>query len=116
MNEVIVIAEVGVNHNGDLDNAVQLIDIAAKAGADFVKFQTFIPKKLVTKYAETVTYQKKTSKESYQLNLLSKNCLNFSQFKQLHTYSKKIGMNLLSSPFDEQSLNFLLKLFDSFSV
>lgn len=109
-NNLKIIAEAGINHNGDINKAFSLIDKAKEAGASFVKFQTFIPKNLVTKYAETVTYQKKTSKESYQLNLLSKNCLNFSQFKQLYSYSKKIGINLLSSPFDEQSLNFLLKL------
>ena len=56
MKNVIIIAEAGVNHNGDLEKAIKLVDIAAKAGADFVKFQTFNSNKLVTKQAPKAIY------------------------------------------------------------
>ena len=61
MDKVIFIAEAGVNHNGDLDNAIKLIDVAAKAGADFVKFQTFKAKNLVTKQAQKAIYQQENT-------------------------------------------------------
>ena len=67
----IIIAEAGVNHNGSLKLAKQMIDEAEKAGADYIKFQTFKPEKLVSKYAQKADYQKKTtgSQES-QLQML----------------------------------------------
>ena len=57
----IIIAEAGVNHNGSLKLAKQMIDEAAKAGTDYIKFQTFKPEKLVSKYAQKADYQKKTT-------------------------------------------------------
>ena len=57
MNHVCVIAEAGVNHNGNIEIAKKMIDVAKEAGADYVKFQTFIPEKLVSKYAEKAEYQ-----------------------------------------------------------
>ena len=105
-----IIAEAGINHNGDIKKAYKLIDVAEKSGADFVKFQTFIPNNLSTNYATTVTYQKNRTKENYQKSLLEKNNLNFSDFKKLYKYTKKKSIKILSSPFDNESLEFLLSL------
>lgn len=105
-----IIAEAGINHNGDIKNAFKLIDVAEKSGADFVKFQTFIPNNLSTNYATTVTYQKNRTKENYQKSLLEKNNLKFSDFKKLYNYTKKKSIKILSSPFDNESLEFLLSL------
>ena len=82
-NKLNIIAEAGINHNGDINKAYQLIDFAKESGAQFIKFQTFVPENIVTKYAKTVTYQKNNSKELYQYNLLKNNCLNFSDFTNL---------------------------------
>tara|TARA_B100001057_G_scaffold60283_1_gene53476 strand:+ start:542 stop:1564 length:1023 start_codon:yes stop_codon:yes gene_type:complete len=105
-----IIAEAGINHNGDIKNAFKLIDVAEKSGADFVKFQTFIPNNLSTNYATTVTYQKNRTKENYQKSLLEKNNLKFSDSKKLYNYTKKKSIKILSSPFDNESLEFLLSL------
>ena len=80
----IIIAEAGVNHNGSLKLAKQMIDEAAKAGADYIKFQTFKPEKLVSKYAQKADYQKKTtgSQES-QLQMLEKLALSYDDFVEL---------------------------------
>ncbi len=109
-NKLNIIAEAGINHNGDINKAYKLIDFAKESGAQFIKFQTFIPQNIVTKYAKTVTYQKNNSKELYQYNLLKNNCLNFSDFTKLYNYAKKKRIDLISSPFDDESLDFLLKL------
>ena len=76
-----IIAEAGVNHNGSLKLAKQMIEEAAKAGADYIKFQTFKPEKLVSKYAQKADYQKKTtgSQES-QLQMLGKLALSYDDF------------------------------------
>jgi len=71
MDKIIIIAEAGVNHNGNIKTAKQLIDAAAKAGANFVKFQTFQAEKLVSKFAQKADYQKKTTdKNESQLNMI----------------------------------------------
>ena len=72
-NKVIIIAEAGVNHNGDLDLAKKLIDVAAEAGADYVKFQTFVADSLVSKVAEKADYQKvNTGNNDSQYEMLKK--------------------------------------------
>lgn len=87
----IIIAEAGVNHNGSLKLAKQMIDEAAKAGADYIKFQTFKPEKLVSKYAQKADYQKKTtgSQES-QLQMLEKLALSYDDFVELKKYCEQI--------------------------
>lgn len=107
----IIIAEAGVNHNGSVKLAKQMIEEAAKAGADYIKFQTFKPEKLVSKYAQKADYQKKTtgSQES-QLQMLEKLALSYDDFVELKKYCEQIGIGFLSTPFDEDSIRFLDRL------
>lgn len=103
-----IIAEAGVNHNGSIELAKQMIEEAARAGADYIKFQTFKPEKLVSKYAQKADYQKKTtgSQES-QLQMLEKLALSYDDFVELKKYCEQIGIGFLSTPFDEDSIRFL---------
>ena len=105
---IIIIAEAGVNHNGSLKLAKQMVEEAAKAGADYIKFQTFKPEKLVSKYAQKAEYQKKTtgSQES-QLQMLEKLALSYDDFVELKKHCEQIGIGFLSTPFDEDSIRFL---------
>lgn len=105
---VMVIAEAGVNHNGSLALAKKMIDAAKDAGADYIKFQTFIPKELVAKDAQKAEYQKKTTGtgESQQ-EMLEKLALTFEDFKELKEYCKEVGVGFLSTPFDFESIEFL---------
>ena len=105
---VLIIAEAGVNHNGDLKLAKELALKAKEAGADIVKFQTFIPENLVTDSAEKAGYQKETTgeKES-QLEMLKKLALSKDDFIELKRYCEDIGIRFLSTAFDMESVNFL---------
>ena len=108
MDEVIIIAEAGVNHNGSLENAKKLVDVAAAAGADFVKFQTFKTELNLTKKAKKAGYQEKsTGKEESQYDMVKKLELSFENFTEIKQYcdTKKIGF--LSTGFDAPSLDFL---------
>jgi N,N'-diacetyllegionaminate synthase len=110
--KTIVIAEIGVNHNGSIFKAKKLIDIAKKANADFVKFQSYIPDEIVTNDLPKLNYQKnknKNKKESMK-QLLDKYYLNFNNLKILKNYSKKKKINFLCSPFGEKSFLFIKKL------
>ena len=103
-----VIAEAGVNHNGDIRLAKKLIDYACEAGADAVKFQTFIPENVISIFAEKAPYQKElTDSEESQLDMVRKLRLTFEQFIELNEYSKIKGIMFLSTPFDIDSLDFL---------
>ena len=111
MNKVIVIAEAGVNHNGDLDKAIKLIDVAAKAGADFVKFQTFKAKKLVTKQAQKAIYQQEnTSGSSSQFDMLSQLEIPADWYPKLIQRCKEKEIGFLSTGFDIESIDFLDQL------
>lgn len=111
MNRVFIIAEAGVNHNGDLSLAKQLIDIAADAKADAVKFQTFVAEKLVSKFAEKAAYQKvSTDSSENQLNMIKKLELKFNQFEELKDYAASKNIMFLSTPFDFPSIDFLKSL------
>lgn len=105
---VIVIAEAGVNHNGSMELAMKMVDEAKKAGADYIKFQTFVPENLVSQYAEKAEYQKKTtgSGES-QLDMLKKLALTEQDFVELKAYCEGIGIGFVSTPFDLDSIAFL---------
>lgn len=107
----LVIAEAGVNHNGDENLAFELIDIAKSAGADVVKFQLFQAEKLTTQKAELAEYQKKnisTDSTQSQYDMLQKLELSPSVFSQLANYCSTQGIEFLSTAFDTESLNFLV--------
>lgn len=108
MSRVLIIAEAGVNHNGDLETAKKMADTAQKCGADIVKFQTFNPKKIVSKQAPMATYQKEnTGKTESQEAMLSKLVLTKKEFCRLAEYCREIGIEFLSTPFDVESIRFL---------
>jgi N,N'-diacetyllegionaminate synthase len=106
-----IIAEAGVNHNGDLDCAKRLIDAAHEAGADAVKFQTFKAENLVTLSAKKADYQTKNdSVTTTQFQMLKNLEFSESDFKKLSSYAKKRGLIFLSSAFDDASLDLLIRL------
>lgn len=104
---VSIIAEAGVNHNGDIKLAYQLIDVAHKAGADYIKFQTFIPDQLVSNTAQKAEYQNKSTSSGTQIEMLKKLALTHEQFGELSDYCKKTGIGFLSTGFDEKSVRFI---------
>ena len=103
---VYIIAEAGVNHNGSLTMAKELLQIAKNAGADAVKFQTFQAENIVTKDAEKARYQKEnmSSEDAVQLSMLKRLELPFEDFLELAAYAKRLSIDFLSTPFDEKSL------------
>lgn len=108
MKHVIIIAEAGVNHNGSFELAKKMVDAAKEAGVDYVKFQTFNPKKLVSKYAEKAEYQKETTgSDETQLQMLQKLALTEDNFLSLHDYCREVGIGFISTPFDLDSITFL---------
>ena len=108
---VFIIAEAGVNHNGSLELAKKLIDVAVEAGADAVKFQTFKAVNLVSQTAEKADYQKQTTDESEsQFDMIKKLELDFDAHKNLIEYCKERKIMFLSAPFDHDSINLLNEL------
>lgn len=112
MDKVLIIAEAGVNHNGDLKTALELVHKAAEAKADIVKFQTFKAAKLATNSAKTADYQNKNLKSSNtsQLEMLKKLELSYDDHFTLMNEAKKLGIGFLSTAFDFESLDFLISL------
>jgi len=109
MSRVLIIAEAGVNHNGDEKLAFELVDAAYKAGADIVKFQTFKAKKLVISSASQADYQvKNTRKQESQLAMLSRLELSYEVHHKLLAYCNNLGIDFLSTAFDSESLHFLV--------
>lgn len=105
---VYIIAEAGVNHNGSYELACRLVDAAKNAGADCIKFQTFVSKNLVSRKAQKADYQKiTTGAEDTQLDMIKKLELPFSDFKKLKNYCDRVGISFLSTPFDQESIDFL---------
>ncbi|WP_016989884.1 N-acetylneuraminate synthase [Flavobacterium sp. ACAM 123] len=111
-NKVIVIAEAGVNHNGDINKAFQLIDAAVIAGVDYVKFQTFKAENLVSKSAKKATYQIQNTKNenNSQLEMLKQLELSHSQHEQIIAYCKEKKIKFFSTAFDLDSLDYLAAL------
>ena len=108
---VFIIAEAGVNHNGSIKLAKELIDVAVESGADAVKFQTFKAEKLVTKTAEKAAYQKKTTDVSEsQFDMIKRLELDLSAHKELLNYCQEKGIMFLSTPFDHHSIDLLSDL------
>ena len=107
-NNVFIIAEAGVNHNGSIDLAKKLIDVASLSGADAIKFQTFKADKLVTKKALKANYQNQTThKKESQYDMIKKLELDIHTHKKLIDYSNKKKIMFLSSPFDLDSIDLL---------
>ncbi|HAU32285.1 MAG: N-acetylneuraminate synthase [Desulfotomaculum sp. 46_296] len=118
-SRVFIIAEVGVNHNGSLDLAMQMVDLACKSGADAVKFQTFKAERIVTSFAERALYQQKNMPHKFesQLEMIKKLELSFDDFRKLKEYCDRRRIAFLSSPFDLESVNFLDELnLDCFKI
>ncbi|MGJ1224636.1 N-acetylneuraminate synthase [Sphingobacterium siyangense] len=109
MNKVIIIAEAGVNHNGSLENAFKLVDVAANAGVDYVKFQTFKADKLVAKSARKAEYQIQNTKDvnGSQLDMLKRLELSHKDHERLIQYCNQKNVNFFSTAFDLESLQYL---------
>jgi N-acetylneuraminate synthase len=106
-----IIAEAGVNHNGSLDLAKQLVDAAQKAKADAVKFQTWITEKLLTADAPMAAYQKKNvGQESSQFEMAKQLELSYDDFREIKAYSDHKGILFFSTPDEEDSADFLDEL------
>jgi N,N'-diacetyllegionaminate synthase len=111
LSHTFVIAEAGVNHNGDLDLAMRLVDVAADAGADAVKFQTFKARRLVSGSAPKADYQKLTTDAAEsQFEMLQRLELSDENHRQLFQYCAGRGIAFISTPFDESSADFLAAL------
>ena len=111
MKRTLIIAEAGVNHNGDIAKAKALIDKGAEAGVDYVKFQTFKAEKLVTKQAKRASYQDKNTQDNdSQYEMLKKLELSQALHQELMDYCNQKGVKFLSTGFDSESLVFLAQL------
>lgn len=106
-----IIAEAGVNHNGDINIAYNMIDAAKKSGVDCIKFQTFRTEKLVTITAKKAEYQvENTHNNDSQFEMLKKLELSFEDFKNIKKICDKVGIEFMSTPFDMESVDLLEKL------
>lgn len=104
---VYIIAEAGVNHNGSFEIACKLVDAAKAAGVDCIKFQTFKSKNLVSQNAQKAEYQKDTTGEGSQVDMLKRLELSYDEFLELKDYCDQVGICFLSTPFDFDSIDFL---------
>lgn len=117
MSKVLIIAEAGVNHNGDIATAKKMVHEAKKCGADIVKFQTFNPKLLCSKHAAMADYQKENlGVEQSQEEMLRKLALKQEDYVELARYCKETGIKFLSTPFDIESIWFLDSLQDIWKI
>lgn len=110
MEKLYIIAEAGVNHNGDIEIAKKLIDLAVEAGADAVKFQTFQARNLCVKDAPKARYQKKNNPDESQFEMLKRLELDFEAHKILISHCRKKKIAFMSSPFDIESVDLLAQL------
>jgi len=112
-----IIAEAGVNHNGKLELAKKLVDVAVEAGADAVKFQTFKAENLVSRSAGKAEYQEKTTGTTEsQFEMIKRLQLSFEDFRKIKKYCDKKGIIFLSTPFDYESVDFLEKLVPLYKI
>lgn len=108
MSEIFIVAEIGCNHNGDFKLAKKMVDEAKKAGVNAVKFQTFKADQLISKYAPKAEYQiKVTGNSESQLEMTRKLELPYNEFVILEDYAKELGLEVFSTPFDFDSIDFL---------
>lgn len=105
-----IIAEVGVNHNGSIDLALRLVDVAVQAGADAVKFQTFTAEKLARPGAEKAQYQKDATGDGDQYGMLKQLELSPDSHLRLFRRCAELGIEFMSTPFDEAAADFLLSM------
>ena len=117
-NKVLIIAEIGVNHNGKIDLAFELINVASESGADIVKLQTSIPNLVTSRYAPKADYQlSSTESRETLLEMCNKLNLSFEDTRTLKLYAEKKDIKFLSTPFDIVSIDFLNKLgLDCFKI
>lgn len=107
----LIIAEAGVNHNGNLNTALELCDAAKAAGADIVKFQTWKTEKIITHNVKQAEYQtKNVGKEEAQFDMLKKLELPYDDFRKIKLYCDKIGIAFASTADEEESLDFLVDI------
>jgi len=116
MNKTFIIAEAGVNHNGRLDLALKLVDAAAFAGVDAIKFQTWKTELLLTRGTELAEYQKASQENNSQFDMLKKLELTYFEFSQIKTYCDKKNIMFLSTPDEIESAKFLDDLQDIFKI
>ena len=118
MSHVYIIAEAGVNHNGDLKIAKEMVGVAKNAGVDAIKFQTFVTENLVTRNAQTAEYQKhNTGKQETQFEMLKRLELSYDDYKELKELCCEKGIEFLSTPFDVESIKMLERLnIDKFKI
>lgn len=111
MKNIFIIAEAGVNHNGSLTRAIDMIKVAANSGADAIKFQTFIASDLATSHAKKAKYQSiNSSKDESHLKMLTKLALPLKDFKVLKQECTKNNIEFMSTAFDLKSLQYLSSL------
>ena len=103
-----IIAEAGVNHNGDITIAKQLIDAVKEIGADAVKFQTWVTELIVTEDSSSAAYQETNTGTQSQFELLKSLELSHSEFSEMRNYAKSVGVHFLSTPDEEVSARFLI--------
>ena len=104
-----IIAEAGVNHNGDIKLAYRLVEKAKEAEADAIKFQTFLTEKIISKKVDMASYQKKNIKsQETQFDMIKKLELSYEDFRKIKKYCDDIGIIFLSTPDEEESLDFLV--------
>lgn len=108
MSKIKIVAEIGCNHNGSFEMAMQMVDAAKEAGADAVKFQSFVAEELVSEYAPKAEYQKKNDGEgTSQLEMLRGLQLSDKEYEQIKAHAEEIGIEIFSAPFDMTSVEAL---------
>ena len=110
MKKTLIIAEAGVNHNGDIKKAIKLVDAAKNCGADVIKFQTYNSNEIAIPKAPKAKYQVNVLKKENMYQMLKKYELSFENFKFLKKYCQKKKIEFLSSGFDRESILFLKKI------
>lgn len=110
MSDIQIIAEIGCNHNGDVNLAKKMMRIAKASGVDAVKFQSFAPENLVSHYAPKAEYQKKNDDNGSQLDMLKKLALTEAEYLELVKYAKMLDIQIFSTPFDFESFSFLQRI------
>lgn len=110
MSDIQIVAEIGCNHNGNVELAKKMMKEAKNAGADAVKFQSFVPENLVSIYAPKAEYQKQNDGNGSQLDMLKRLALTEAEYWELVQYASDLNIQIFSTPFDFESFSFLQKI------